>query len=398
MRFFNLSNYKDPVYRNILLFCLCSFTAIGDVLLPLLNYQLLELPNINQNYINYTTLINIIPILPFIFSIILGIVANYFNYSNLLKISSILLILIFIILVSITNNLMIIIFATLFASLIFRIIYLALDSQIANILLSKIHDFQSDLFILSSIIGIICYKLSATIYSIFNNTGLITLFIILSIWSLYFASSIPAITPQQNKKLAQDKLVLNKVIKKNKLIQFLALVLIFSFISGCYNNYIMLILKKQQVTPIAFANINSISMFIGLIFALIPKRIYTTEQLYKILLISLYTIPTVIILIQINIHNLNIYYISINTLSSLNYIITNIIIFRLVGNDIQLKTNVPIFLGLWSTIICIDGAFSQIISNISLKYLINYHYLFAYILAFILFINTLYMHRKPPTT
>ena len=56
------TNYTDKVYLSVLLMCAGSFWLIGSLLVPVLSYMVLDSSAHDTRFINYATLINILPV------------------------------------------------------------------------------------------------------------------------------------------------------------------------------------------------------------------------------------------------------------------------------------------------------------------------------------------------
>lgn len=250
------TNYTDKVYLSVLLMCAGSFWLIGSLLVPVLSYMVLDSSAHDTRFINYATLINILPSLPFLFSAFIASSINASNFTQVRRFAFMLLLVSGVVLFSlnIINNVIWLSCYILLVSLIFRAIYFALDKQITILLHKKVIQFQSDLLILSTIGGAVFTKLGSYIYHNYGVEYCIGLFLVLSLSLVFFSKLIPTVVvakAQPNLNLINIKIIL----KSLPLVKLIITLSMITIIQSPF--YLLFFIKLHQlnIPSTSYANI-----------------------------------------------------------------------------------------------------------------------------------------------
>lgn len=379
MKFLNLHNYLDKTYRYVVLTCIFSFAIIGDILTPLLNYIAIELPKANPHFYNYATIANLAPSLPFMLSFLISYVINNLRYRHVLLlcfIGSISLSLIILLLQY--NGFILLTFYVVGCSFLFRGLYLALDKQLTTILMDKVRDFQSDMFIWGGLLGALNMQLSAYVYSHYKLRGIVIIFILASIILWWLASQIPPaikLEQQSSKPKLNPLLVLKTMWQHKPLVSLAALMLIIIMASGTFNILLTSKMHHDQISITTYASLNSISMILGVLTALSCKsKLMIRISTHKIIAISIVLSSLCLIGMGLSntLHNFIVFYIILGMAGNIQFINMNTLFFRHISLSEDLSKISPLIIGIWGSLVYVVSLIGQLGINILLNYNINF--------------------------
>lgn len=404
MKFLHLENYRDPTYRYVIITCLLAMVLIGDILSPILNYVAIALPKGSPEFNNYATIASIAPGLPFMFAFLISLVVNNLRYRYVLIGCFSVSILTALILLRVSEqHFMVLTAGIVLISFLFRSLYYSLDRQLTTILIDKIRDYQSDIFILGGVIGAINFKLSALIYAHYQISGIILLFIIGCGLLTYCAAKIPPVAILES-KAPQDKIkladFLSLIFHSRELLKFLVIMSLGMLLGGVFNILLMTKIHHDQIGLASYGNLISISMLTGIVSSLACKTHWLNRLLpVRIIALSFILSGMCILGMSFNqgIVGFGVCYLLFNAFNNITLIQMSSLLFRHISLDTELIKFSPLINGTLGSLFYALSVIGQLSTNLALNHEVSYAQIFMVIALanFVLAVSLLRLKDQP---
>ena len=400
MKIFQFHNYQDKAYRYLLLSGLLNMVLISNILSPILSYLSFGIKE-NSTFINHATIANLIPGLPFMFSVIISYIVNNVSYRKLITLVFLLVFTLsgVLIIFGITNFL-VLAGIILFIGILYRAVYFSLDRQLCTIVGNRMYQFQSDFALLGSIIGAFDLKLSSYLYTNYHLKGVLICFVIGNILLYYCYRQIPpsvsveqVIKTQKIRPLA----LFTKLSKYPALLSYVGLIFISMFLGGTLNLLLMKKIHDYNVPISTYTTIMSISMMVNIVSSLICKTNFITKCNKQLLLAICITVASFFIIGQITFSNMlgfGVCYVATSAVFWIFYITMTSVFFMHLQQSQELILISPLINGVIGSLYYLASFSGQLVMSFFMKHVLNYQLLFVIVVIGYVVIALLILRLK----
>lgn len=147
------ANFKDKNYRNILLFVVTSGIVVQSLLLPSLDYVALNIKHSNRLFYSYAAIATIAASLPQALSFINSYLVNNMSFKYILVFGGATILVSGLFMLGLYQHFILYVVWVILCGIVVNAIYLNLSRQICTVLANKIKEYNTDVFLFSSIVN-----------------------------------------------------------------------------------------------------------------------------------------------------------------------------------------------------------------------------------------------------